>query len=116
MKRTTTELNINYLTGTWKYTSKLNHSLLVLYKTSNTKKSYDEGIMKFSADGKMSKQLSGNSRKCGNDRSSNRYLGGNWTFDKEHSILTIKFGKFSTTEYEILELSSNKLILKRIIR
>jgi hypothetical protein len=73
--------------------------------------------MKFSSDGKMSKRLSGsNSRKCGNEINYNRYISGNWVFDKEYGVLTIKFGKFSSTEYEIMELSSNKLILKRIIR
>ncbi len=114
-KRISPELNINNLIGTWKYTSKSNNNHLILYKISYIKKDYTGQIMKFSSDGVMSKRLSRSSRKCGNDRSSNRNIGGNWIFDKKNSILTLKIGKFSNAEYEILELSSNKLILKRII-
>ena len=114
-KRTSAKININNLIGTWKYTSKSNNSHLILYKISYIKKDYTGQILKFSSDGEMSKRLSRSTRKCGNDRSSNRNIGGNWVFNKKNSILTIKIGNLSNDEYEILELSSNKLILKRII-
>jgi hypothetical protein len=114
-KRTSAELNINDLIGTWNYTSESRNNNLVLYKISYIKKDYAGGIMKFSSDGKMTKKLSRRPKKCGNDRSSNLNIGGNWVFDKKNSILTIKIAKFRSAEYEILELSTNKLILKRII-
>jgi hypothetical protein len=113
-KRTSAELNINDLIGTWNYSSEPRNNNLVLYKISYVKKDYAGGIMKFSSDGKMTKQLSHRPKKCGNDRSSNLNIGGNWVFDKKNSILTITIGKFSSAEYLILELSTNKLILKRI--
>ncbi|MBU2930130.1 lipocalin family protein [Winogradskyella psychrotolerans] len=114
-KRTSVELNINDLIGTWNYTSESRNNNLVLYKISYLKKDYAGGIMKFSSDGKMTKQLSRKPKKCGNDTSSNLNISGNWVFDKKNNILTIKFGKFRSAEYVILELSNNKLILKRII-
>jgi hypothetical protein len=114
-KQTSPELNINKLIGTWKYAYKSSDNNFVLDKISYIKKDYAGRIMEFSSDGKMSKQLLGGSKKCGNDRSSNLNIGGNWIFDKKNSILTIKIGKFNSVTYEILELSSNQLIMKRMI-
>ncbi|WP_299365898.1 hypothetical protein [Winogradskyella sp.] len=71
--------------------------------------------MEFLSDGTMITRLSIGTKKCGNDRSSNLSIGGNWNVDKRNNILSLTNGKFNSTEYRILASSSNKLIIKRII-
>ena len=107
--------NIDYLNGTWKNITKFGNENLTYIKLSRVEKNDTGFILKFKSDGRMTSQFLSKlgSRKCGNDI---RHIPktGNWKYEKKNNILKTN-RKNTKTEYQILELTSEKLTMKRII-
>ena len=107
------EFNIYNLNGTWELKSKWNDKNIVFVKKTNNKE-YVGPIIKFSNDGKIISMYSISSIRCGNDhRRKPKY--GEWSFDKKNLNLktSVPIANYGT-EFKILELNSNKIVLNKI--
>jgi hypothetical protein len=116
------EFNTNYLNGTWKNITPFRNvdGNLIYEKISDLNKNITGFILKFESNGKMISQFRSNAkRKCGNDLSRIPRKG-KWNFDKEIEILEttiqnrISGGSPIIQSYKILELTNEKLVMKRI--
>ncbi|KJJ37840.1 hypothetical protein [Aequorivita vladivostokensis] len=114
-----TEFNINHLNGTWKNITEFRSAKLTYAKSHRTEKDYVGLIMEFKADGKVISRHKIKSLRCGNDlRRIPRK--GEWYFDRETGILQtnmesqISGGSEIVQSYKILELTNDRLVMKRI--